>query len=179
VKKLVQGLLMISVLALCGLCVAQWWREARYRQAVESLHGQLDDEHRLRVEAEKKITALEQENARIIQLRADTEAKLLELSETFRLTQEDQLQRGTSIILLTNEMLLAKEKALALDLALKNARAALAAQSNAVGGSNEIISAANERLKKLTAQRDAAIREANERTKAYNELAAKYNKLVR
>jgi len=173
-KKVVLGLLFASVLGLCGLSVLQWLREARLRQANERLHGQLDDEHGMRVEAEKKVAALEQENARITQLRMDTEAKLLELSETYRLTQEDQLGRGASIIILTNEMLKAQSKVSALEVALSRAQEQVTAND-----STTVISEANERLKKLTAERDEAIRQANERTKAYNELAAKYNKLVR
>lgn len=178
-KKVVLSLLVVSLLTLCGLSVAQWLREAKLRRAIDGLHLQLDDEHKLRVEAEKNVAALEQENARITQLRADTEAKLLELTETFRLTQEDQLQRGTSIILLTNEVLRARERVATLDLALAKARTMLEEQSSRAGDGNDVIKEANAKLKQVTAERDDAIRKANERTKAFNELAEKYNKLVR
>ncbi len=166
--------MLLVVPALCGLSLVQWKRESELRGVVAGVHEQLRSEKEAKTKAEEGLKVLEQENARLTRLREDTETKLLEVTETLRRTQEDQLGRGTSIIVLTNEMLEAQARADALEGALRRAREQLVA-NDAV----EPLALANERLKKLTAERDAAIREANERTRAYNELAAKYNRLVR
>jgi hypothetical protein len=179
VKKVLTILLVLTALALSGLSVAQWVRENHLRDAIASLHSQLDAEHKLRVDTEAKVVALEQENARISQLRADTEARLLEVTEELNITQRDQLQRGASIIVLVNELTKSREKVLVTEKLLAEANAAMENRATDVTEQNGAITEANARLKQLTAERDKAIAEANERTKAYNALVEKYNKLAR
>jgi hypothetical protein len=179
VKKVLTILLVLTAVALCALSVAQWVRENRLREAIASLHDQLDAEHKLRVDTEAKVVALELENARISQLRADTEARLLEVTEELNITQRDQLQRGASIIVLVNELTKSREKVLVTEKLLAEANAAMENRATDVTEQNGAITEANARLKQLTAERDKAIAEANERTKAYNALVEKYNKLAR
>jgi chromosome segregation ATPase len=178
-KKTLTVLLLVSALALCGLSVVQWLREAELRAEIQSLTLQLQSETQLRIETQEKAAAFELEIARLTQLRADTEAKLLAVTEELTLTQTDQLQRGVSIALLANEYAQARSQAQLAEQRLAETTAAIANRNEDVTGQNTAITTANERLKKLTAERDTAIAELNARTKAFNDLVTKYNKLVK
>lgn len=178
-KKTLTVLLLVSALALCGLSVVQWLREAELRAEIQSLTLQLQAETQLRIETQEKAAAFELEIARLTQLRADTEAKLLAVTEELTLTQTDQLQRGVSIALLANEYAQARSQAQLAEQRLAETTAAIANRNEDVTGQNTAITTANERLKKLTAERDNAIAELNARTKAFNDLVTKYNKLVK
>ena len=178
-KKTLTVLLLVSALALCGLSVVQWLREAELRAEIQSLTLQLQAETQLRIETQEKAAAFELEIARLTQLRADPEAKLLAVTEELTLTQTDQLQRGVSIALLANEFAQARSQAQLAEQRLAETTAAIANRNEDVTGQNTAITTANERLKKLTAERDTAIAELNARTKAFNDLVTKYNKLVK
>lgn len=178
-KRILISLLIVIALGLCVLSIVQWQREAALRQRIAAVTQLLQDENKLRVAVEEKAAAFEKEIARISQLRADTEAKLLEVTEQFVTTQSDQLQRGFIIAVLSAE--LSQARAIA-DLASKQvaeSTTAISDRNSAVTQQNEAINTANERLKQLAAERDKAIGELNARTKAYNELVEKYNKLVK
>lgn len=178
-KKTLTSLLLLAALALCGLSVVQWKREAELRSEIQSLTLQLQTETQLRIETQEKAAAFELEIARLTQLRADTEAKLLAVTEELTLTQTDQLQRGVSIALLANEFAQARAQAQLAEQRLAETTAAIANRNEDVTGQNTAITTANERLKNLTAERDAAIAELNTRTQAFNDLVTKYNKLVK
>ena len=178
-KKTLTILLLLAALALCGLSVVQWLREAELRAEIQSLIFQLQTETQLRIETQEKAAAFELEIARLTQLRADTEAKLLAVTEELTLTQTDQLQRGVSIALLANEFAQARAQAQLAEQRLAETTAAIANRNEDVTGQNTAITTANERLKKLTAERDTAIAELNARAKAFNDLVTKYNKLVK
>lgn len=109
-KKTLTVLLLFSALSLCGLSVVQWLREAELRDEIKSLTFQLQTETQLRIETQEKAAAFELEITRLTQLRADTEAKLLAVTEELTLTQTDQLQRGVSIALLSNEYAQARSR---------------------------------------------------------------------
>ena len=178
-KKTLTVLLLVSALALCGLSVVQWLREAELRAEFQALTLQLQAETLLRIETQEKAAAFELEIARLTQLRADTEAKLLAVTEELTLTQTDQLQRGVSIALLANAFAQARSQAQLAEQRLAETTAAIANRNEDVTGQNTAITTANERLKKLTAERDTAIAELNARTKAFNDLVTKYNKLAK
>lgn len=178
-KRTLTTLLILIALGLCGLSVVQWQREAALRERVAEITKLLQEENQARVDVEEKAAAFEKEIARISQLRADTEAKLLEVTDQFIATQTDQLQRGFSIAVLSAE--LSQARAIA-DLAanqIAESTTAIGDRNSAVSQQNEAITTANERLKQLTTERDKAIADLNLRTKAYNELVEKYNKLVK
>jgi septal ring factor EnvC (AmiA/AmiB activator) len=176
VKKALTFTLLLAALALCGVSVAQWLREAAFREEITSLTAQLQAENELRIAIEEKAAAFEQEIARLTQLRADTEARLLEVTDELTRTQADQLHRGYSIAVLAAELMQCRTSADRAEKRLADTIAVLNAQDG--GGQKEALTTANTRLKALTAERDQAIAELNARTKAYNELVAKYNKLV-
>lgn len=179
VKKALTFSLLLAALALCGVSVAQWLREAAFREEIASLTANLQAENALRVAAEEKAAAFEQEIARLTQLRADTEARLLEVTDELTQTQADQLHRGLSIAVLASELTQSRSRAALAEKRLAEAAAAMAERGTGVDAQNEAITTANARLKALTAERDQAIAELNARSKAYNELVTKYNKLVK
>jgi hypothetical protein len=129
-------LLLVS-LGLCGVSVAQWRREAVFRQRLAEAAGQVQVESAARLEAARKAGAFEKEIARLTQLRGDVEAKLIETSEV------------------------------------------AGARSREVEVHNAAITEANSRLQQVTAERDRAVEELNQRTRAYNELMTQYNKLAK
>ncbi len=178
-KKTLITLLILTALGLCGLSVAQWRREAQLREEIRILSAHLTAENKLRVEAEEKVAAGEQEIQRLTQLRADTEAKLIEVTSELTDTRTDHLQRGVSIALLSGEFVRHRARADAAEAALAEAISALANRNDGASTQNTAIETANERLKQVTAERDQAIKELNTRTRSYNELVEKYNKLVR
>jgi chromosome segregation ATPase len=178
-KSTLNTLLILVALGLCGLSVVQWKREAALRARVAEVTKMLQVENRARVESEEKAAAFEKEIARITQLREDTEAKLLEVTEELVATQADQLQRGFSIAVLSVEIAQARALAGAAEQQLAATQSAIGDRNDAVVQQNEAITTANERLKQLAAERDKAIAELNARTRAYNELVEKYNKVVK
>jgi chromosome segregation ATPase len=178
-KRTLTTLLILTALGLCGLSVMQWQREAALRQRVAEVTQMLQVENLERVKAEEKAAAFEKEIARITQLRADTEAKLLEVTEQLVTTQADQLQRGFSIAVLSAELSQVQAKVKLAEKTLADSTAAITERNSDVSEQNQAITTANERLKQLTSERDQAIGELNARTKAYNELVEKYNKLVK
>jgi chromosome segregation ATPase len=178
-KRTLTTLLILAALGLCGLSAVQWQREAALRQRVAEVTQMLQAENQARVGAEEKAAAFEKEIARITQLRADTEAKLLEVTEQLVTTQADQLQRGFSIAVLSAELSQSQSKIDLAEKTLADSTATITERNSDVSQQNQAITTANERLKQLTSERDQAIGELNARTKAYNELVEKYNKLVK
>jgi chromosome segregation ATPase len=174
VNRILTGLLIAATLALCGLCAVQWKREAEFRIRIQEIGTALKEESTKRAEAEEQVLTFEKEIARLTTLRADTEAKLLEVSTRLVSVEADQLHRGNSIAVLGVELERARVEA-------KTAKEKIAAQekTNTVVEQNAAITQANALLKQLTTERDSAIEKLNERTRALNELVTKYNKLVK
>jgi paraquat-inducible protein B len=174
VNRILTGLLIAATLALCGLCAFQWKREAEFRTRIQEIGTALKEESNKRAETEEQVLTFEKEIARLTTLRADTEAKLLEVSSRLVAVEADQFHRGNSIVVLGLELQRAQSEA-------KAAREKIAAQekTNTVVEQNAAITQANALLKQLTAERDSAIEKLNERTRALNELVTKYNKLVK
>lgn len=178
-KSILTGLLILVTLTLCGLCVIQWQREADFRARISELGLALNEETDKRIQAEEQVAAFEKEIERLTQLRADTEAKLLEVSTRLVAVEADQLFRGNSIHILGLEFQRARAEAQAARDTLAKTQAAVAEHNNSVDGQNAAITKANTLLKQLTSERDAAIEKLNQRTRELNELVTKYNKLVK
>jgi hypothetical protein len=140
-----------------GLCVWQWKREAGFRAVILDYHLRLDAEVKAHADARLRLTALEAEVTRLAKLRDDTEAKYLETLASLQSLQADWGQRGLTI----------------------DALSRLAAAAPAVENQNAAIAKQNELLRAVTAERDAAIQKLNARTREFNELTVKYNRLAR
>jgi septal ring factor EnvC (AmiA/AmiB activator) len=141
-------LLMLVSLGLCAVSVAQWRREAVFRQRLVEADALVQDEREARREATDRAASFEREIARLTQLRADTEAKLVEVTDSLNAAQK----------------------------ALAGAAATADDRARSVEAHNAAITEANARLQQVTEERDRALAELNERTRAYNELMTKNNK---
>ncbi len=143
--------------ALCGVCLWQWKREADFRAAIIDYHTRLETETKAHGETRQRLALLEAEVTRVTKLRDDTEAQYLKTLEELRALQLDWAARGLTIEALSRMVETAP--------AVENQSAAIARQ--------------NELLKSLTAERDTAIEKLNARTREFNALTEKYNKLIR
>lgn len=142
----VSALLVVS-LGLCVVSVAQWRREAVFRQRLAEADARLREESDARLEAVTRAGAFEKEIARLTQLRADTEARLIETTDALTAAQKE----------------------------LAGAGAATGERAREVEAQNQAITEANARLQQVTAERDRALEELNQRTRAYNELMQRFN----
>lgn len=176
-KLLLQTLLVIIALGLCGICTVQWQREAQLRGRIEQLVRQLEAENKLRVQAEQKVEEYGREIERLNGLRSEIETKLLTTTEELRDRTVDQLARGYSIALHMNEAIRATSELQAYKQLAGQGTEALKKHNETVFAQNSAIEKANAQLRQLARERDEAISQLNERTKAFNELVEKYNKL--
>lgn len=137
------------LLAVCGLCVVQWWRESRLRETAAERGDALD-----RISAE----------------RDDLAARLKAADgEILRLTGALAELRSNSVSRETHEETV-KAAADLRETALKQ-NGVLAEQAEALKSQNAAIEKANETIRKLAAERDAV-------AARFNELTARYNKIV-
>lgn len=178
-KRLLIFLLVLVSLGLCAVSVEQWRREARLRVAIEDLIKKLQAENLAKVEALRKVREYEMEIERLTALRAEVEAKLVEMTRDFNRLNGDNIARGITIaiyMLHLNQSQIGLESA---RVALGQGTDAINTRNTAVAGANETITQQNTMLKKLAADRDAAIAKLNAQTRDYNELVEKYNKLAK
>ncbi len=178
-KAFLFSLLTIVVLGLCGLCAVQWHREFILKAKIDELVDQLIAENKLRIEFEEKAMRFEQEIARITNLRAETEAALLDATEKVQLLTADQSARGYSIAVLMNEATTATSELAAYKQLAGRGTDAVKDRNAEVSAQNAAIEKANAALKQLAAERDSAITKLNARVQEYNELVEKYNKLTK
>lgn len=178
-KRLLIFLLVLVSLGLCAVSVEQWRREARLRAAIEDLIKKLQAENLAKVEALRKVREYEMEIERLTALRAEVEAKLVEMTHDFNRLTGDNVARGITIaiyMLHLNQSQIGLEAART---ALGQGSDAIKDRNTVVAGANETITQQNAMLKKLAAERDAAIEKLNAQTRDYNELVEKYNKLAK
>lgn len=177
-KAFLIALLAVFSLGLCGVCVVQWRREFLLNEKIGEITAQLIEENKKRIEFEEKAMRFEQEIARISKLRAETETTLLDATEQVQLLTADQTARGHSIAVLMNETIRATTELNAFRQLAGKGSAALKERNTEVSAQNTAIETANARLKQLVAERDDAIARLNARTREFNELVEKYNKLA-
>ncbi|HCN77639.1 MAG TPA: hypothetical protein DIT13_10660 [Verrucomicrobiales bacterium] len=178
-KRFLLSLLVLITLGLCAVCALQWQREHRLRARISDLTRQLAEENKRRVEFEEKAMRYEQEIARVTTLRAQTEAALLEATETLQQTASDQMARGHSIAVLSSELLRARAESAALRELASQGTSAIQQRNETVAGQNAAIEKANARLRELAKERDDAIQQLNARTREFNALVEKYNALAK
>ena len=178
-QRLLQILLLIVSLGLCAVCVVQWTREARYRGIIEDLSRKLEAENARRIEADRKVDEYAKEIERINTLRAEVEAKLLTVTEELNAMSVDSVGRGFTLANFLAERAEILGKLTALEQNVGKGTEALKQHNTAVTAQNETIARQNDLLKKLASERDTAIEKLNARTKEFNELVEKYNKLAK
>ena len=178
-KRLLTTLLILIALGLCAVCVVQWQREARLRGHITDLVKRLEAENAARVEAERKVREYEKEIERLTELRAEVEAKLVEVTRDYNELSADSVARGITIAVYMRELMQVRHGLEATQLAFGKGAEALKEHNTAVSGQNSVIEKQNELLKQLARERDTAIEKLNARTLEFNEVVEKYNKLVK
>jgi len=178
-KRFLISLLACIALGLCVICTLQWTREAKLHRILRELSSQLQAESNLRIEAEEKAARFEEEIARLTALRAEVEGKLLTATEESRALIEDQTARGYSIAVLMNETRNAQAQLDALKDLAGQGTGAIKDRNAEVTAQNAAIEKANAQIKSLADERDAAIIQLNARTREFNELVEKFNKLAK
>jgi len=179
VKRLLTTLLILTALSLCGLSALQWQRETELRQQLRETIVQLEAENTLRIKTEEQNHNYKLEIERISKLRAETEAKLLDVTQELNLTQTDSFYRAYSIAILTQELSVKHQENTLLTEKITQLSKSLETYQSSIQGENNTITEANRRLQQLITERDDAIKELAARTKAFNELAEKYNRLIK
>lgn len=175
---LITTLVLISF-GLCIICGFQWYREARLNRVIEERTRQLIAENKLRIEFEEKAERFEKEITRITALRAETEAALLVATEELQQRTADQGARGFSISVLMNEVITHKSALDAYKQLAGKGTDAIKDRNTEISAQNAAIEKQNAQLRQLAAERDNAITQLNARTKEFNELVEKYNKLAK
>jgi len=176
-KRLLITLLILISLGLCAVSVVQWQREARLRGHITDLVKRLEAENALRIEAERKVREYEKEIARLTELRAEVEAKLVEVTREYNDLSADSVFRGITIAVYMRELMQTQANFAAAQSALGKGGSVMKEHSAAVTAQNSAIEKQNEMLKQLAKERDSAIEKLNTRTLEFNELVEKYNKL--
>jgi chromosome segregation ATPase len=176
-KRVLLALLIALSLGLCGICLVQWQREFRLRATIDDLRTALIAENKLRIEAEAKVEQYSQEIERLNAIRKEIESRLVDLTEQVHDLTQDQSARGYSIALLMNETQRAQSELKAYQKLADQGSDVLKKHNETVAAQNSAIEKASTQMRQLAQQRDEAITRLNERTREFNELVEKYNKL--
>lgn len=178
-KRVLLSLLVLISLGLCGICLVQWKREFDLRSRISELRAALVAENKLRVEAEAKVEQYGLEIERLNAIRKEIESRLVDLTEDVHDLTQDQAARGYSIAVLMNEAVRAGNELIAYKKLAGQGSDVLKKHNETVTAQNSAIEKANTQLRQLAKERDEAITRLNERTREFNELVEKYNKLGR
>ena len=178
-KRLLTTLLVVISLGLCVVCLVQWQRETRLRGHILDLVKRLEAENTLRIEAERKVRDYEREIARLTVLRAEVEARLVEVSREYNDLSADSVARGISIAIYMREVAQMQHGLEATQRAFGKEAEAIKSHNSVVTTQNSALEKQNELLKQLVEERNDAISKLNARTREFNELVEKYNKLAK
>lgn len=178
-KRVLISLLVLISLGLCGICLVQWQREHRLRGTLSDLRAALITENKLRIEAEAKVEQYGQEIGRLSAVRREIESRLVDLTEEVHHLTQDQAARGYSIAVLMNEALRSGQELAASKKIAGQGGDLLKKHNETVNAQNSAIEKANSQLRQLAKERDEAVIRLNDRTREFNELVEKYNKLGR
>lgn len=178
-KRFLLGLLAVLTLGLCAVCTVQWTREAKLHGIIQRLSRDLQTESKARMDAEEQVARFEEEIARLTKLRDEAEARLLAAMQENKALVEDQSARGYSIAVLMNQARRAEAELAAIQQVAGQGADAIKDRNAEVTAQNAAIAKANSQIKQLAAERDDAIARLNNRTREFNELVEKFNKLAK
>jgi chromosome segregation ATPase len=163
-KNFQQNLLIGLALALCCLCVYQWYEQTFQRKEIATLNQTVFDKSVAIQDCTNSIATM---NHQIVQMDARiTELKeIAKTNEQLLVDQKRELARLQFISeSLTNEITEYKNAVDTLNVKLKEAY--------------EGINKQNESLKDLVAQRDEFVKKYNDSVKDRNDIVARYNQLA-
>lgn len=178
-KRLLTTLLVLISLGLCVVSLVQWQRETRLRGHILDLVKRLEAENTMRVDAERKVRACEKEIVRLTELRAEVEARLLEVSRECNALSADSVARGIVIAVYMRDLGQLQHGLEATQAAFGKGSEALKDHNSVVTSQNSAMEKQNDMLKQLVSERNEAISKLNARTREFNELVEKYNKLAK
>ena len=166
------GLLLF---ALCGLCLAQWTREAGLRVSLTEVDARLKTEQEGRKTLEDKLAAWEKEihqlNARLDeQGKKIADQELQAVASQTELTSEKKRADDLAQELASTKTALARAKGI-----LDDKREKIEDHNQVVTQQNSTIEKQNDLLKKLSRERDDLVEKLNNRTREFNELVEKQN----
>ena len=163
-KNFQQNLLIALALALCGLCVHQWYEQTLQRNEIVTQNGMIYERNVALQDATNSVATLSHEDEQLdatvtgLKTAAATNEQIM-ASQRATLTQ---LQFATEN--LTNEVAQYKTAVDALESRLTNAYADISKQNAAITN--------------LVAQREDFVKKYNDSVKDRNDVVAKYNDLV-
>ena len=156
-KRILEALLIVLALTLCGLCAVQWNREQSLRASVEEL----------RDEAKKKSEKIDNLTSANARLDEQVNALMQKTTDIENASRENNRKAAD----LAQKLSHAETQAAS----LTNAVAQL---KDAVEDRNNKIREANERIHTLNADRIDLAKKSNELVAKSNEIVKKYNELV-
>ena len=142
------SILVLLLVAMCGLCGVQWWRESRLREVAVTLRTDL--------------SAMTAERDHLNERAKSADAEILRLTAAFT-----EL-RSTSVPREDHDSALQAIESLYCQLHYQNT--IIEEQNVAVKAQGLSTQSANEIIKKLVAERDVLVRRTNEMTAKYNAL---------
>jgi len=164
-KNFQQNLLIVLALALCGLCVWQWYEQTIQRDEIITMNGMIYERNAAIQGYTNSIATLNhqvnQMDARLTEVKA-----VAATNEQLVIAQKaDIAQLQFANLSLTNEIAQYKAGVDALEAKLKDAYAGIDKQ--------------NEAITNLVAQRNDLVQKYNDEVKDRNDIVAKYNELAK
>jgi len=163
-KNFQQNLLIVLALALCGLCVYQWYEQTFQRNEIAALNQTVYDKSVAIRDCTNSITTM---NHQIAQM----DARITELKEVAKTNEQTVIVQTREIARLqilggslTNEITEYKKAVDTLNAKLKEAYDGITRQ--------------NESVTNLVVQRDEFVKKYNDEVKDRNDIVAKYNELA-
>jgi chromosome segregation ATPase len=164
-KNFQQNLLIILALALCGLCVFQWYEQTVQRDEIQTLNQLV---YQKNADIQNYTNSIASLNAQVNQM----DARISEIKAAAATNEQLVVSQKAQIVQLqfqnenfTNEIAQYKSAVDTLTAKLKDAYADMEKQ--------------NETISNLVAQRDDFVKKYNDEVKERNDVVTKYNDLVK
>jgi chromosome segregation ATPase len=164
-KNFQQNLLIFLALALCGLCVWQWYEQTIQRDEITTMNGVIYEKNAAIQGYTNSVATL---NQQVVQMDARlTEVKAIAATnEQLVISQKAEIaQLQFANLNLTNEITQYKNAVDTLEAKLKDTYAGIDRQ--------------NEAITNLVAQRNDLVQKYNDEVKDRNDIVAKYNDLAK
>ena len=163
-KNFQQNLLIVLAIALCGLCVYQWYGQTVQRRQIQTLNQTVYDKSLAIRDYTNSIATMnhqiDQMSDEIMALK--TSVKTNEEIVTSQKRQIEQLQYANDVM--TNQVAQYKQTESTLENKLKEAYDGIKKQ--------------NASIKELVSQRDELVKKYNDSVKDRNDIVSKYNELA-
>lgn len=163
-KNFQQNLLIILALALCLLCVWQWYGQTMQRNQIGGLNQLLSQKLAAIQDYTNSIHTLD---GQVLQLNA----RITELKENIKKDSETALQqtRAVNALEVTNR---------ALNLEITEYKSGVEKLDQKIKEAYDGIEKQNDVIKTLTTQRDELVQKLNDNVKDRNNIVTKYNELA-